>query len=134
MVRRCGDPSHVSYKDYGARGVTVCERWASSFDEFLADMGERPEGMTIERNDSSGNYEPANCRWATTKEQGANRRNVTLVEIDGELMTRPEACARRGISYNTLATRLRRGWTVDEALSTAPVEPSERGRRRWHGK
>ena len=75
MRARCSYKPHVSYKYYGARGVSVCERW-DSFENFLADMGERPEGKTLDRIDPDGNYEPGNCRWATFREQRLNQRNA----------------------------------------------------------
>lgn len=73
MTSRCNNPNHISYKDYGGRGITICERW-SEFDNFLWDMGERPIGKTLDRIDVNGNYEPSNCRWATPLEQNQNKR------------------------------------------------------------
>lgn len=73
MIKRCTDPRHGSWQRYGGRGISVCVRWRESFSNFLADMGERPEGMTLDRIDPDGNYEPGGCRWATPVEQRHNR-------------------------------------------------------------
>ncbi len=74
MIQRCTNPTNNRYSNYGGRGITVCPRWRDSFEHFLSDMGLRPNGQTLDRLNSDGNYEPGNCRWATASEQNRNRR------------------------------------------------------------
>jgi hypothetical protein len=117
MIRRCTEPTHASFQDYGARGIVVCERWAESFEAFLEDMGPCPDGMTLDRRESAGNYEPGNCRWATAIEQSNNRSNVRKIEMDGRRLSLAEACRLTGVKYATAAGRVRRGWSAARAVS-----------------
>lgn len=115
MLSRCENPSVPKFKDYGARGITVCAAW-HDFRRFYADMGDPPEGMTLERVDVDGNYEPGNCKWATLVEQANNKRSAIVV--DGERMSKREAGRRLGLSSSTVNQRLRYGWTIEQAVST----------------
>jgi hypothetical protein len=117
MLARCTNPNCKDYPRYGGRGISVCERW-KSFDNFLADMGKRPEGLTLERNDVNGNYEPSNCRWATQKEQQRNRRTNVFVTHDGITATVAEWAERTGLERKTLEYRIRVGWAPARALTT----------------
>lgn len=113
MHARCRYPSVAMYPHYGGRGITVCERW-SSFASFLADMGERPAGTTLDRIDSDGNYEPGNCRWSTRKVQNQNKR-----ERFRGLTAEDVAWIRSGtgMSCRQMALRLGVAWsTVNDAL------------------
>lgn len=116
MRQRCYNPNNKNFADYGGRGIVVCEKW-SSFEDFLSDMGIQPPGMTIDRIDNYGNYEPSNCRWASRKEQSENRRSTRLIMVDGELLPLTKAAAKRGLAYTTLVRRLNDGWSKDDALN-----------------
>lgn len=116
MVQRCGYPKHIEYARYGARGISVCERW-KSFDGFLADMGERPVGMTIDRIDNAGNYEPGNCRWATRLQQANNCRKNTVVEYGGQALSIADWSRQSGIGAQVISKRLRRNWPAELAIT-----------------
>lgn len=109
MRERCNDPKSDQYKWYGAKGVTVCDRWQRSFANFLADMGERPVGKTIDRAESEGNYEPTNCRWATKQEQIWNQAKTIKVEFRGELIALTAACELLNIPLGRVYSRMKRG-------------------------
>jgi hypothetical protein len=121
MIDRCCKPDHPSYAYYGGRGITVCERWLKSPQAFIDDMGPRAPGMTLERDDNNKGYGPDNCRWATRAEQVRNRRNSIVVESDGVRMVLKDACAQRGMSYDAVWRRIRRGASIEMAFAT-PVQ------------
>lgn len=116
MKARCSAKNGKHFNDYVNRGIVVCERWMK-FENFLVDMGNAPEGTSIDRIDNDGNYEPGNCRWSTRSEQQRNRRGNHLIEVNGKWLSLAEAAEISGVSYNALRKRLRRGWPVDIALT-----------------
>jgi hypothetical protein len=101
MIARCRNTKSKIYPYYGGRGISVCERW-TSFENFLNDMGERPDNTSLDRIDNSGNYEVGNCRWATRKEQARNRRSNCMVTYEGQRMTLAEAAEREGVAYGRM--------------------------------
>lgn len=125
MKKRCLLESNENYKNYGGRGIKVCRRWIDSFESFLADMGEAPDGMSIDRIDNDGDYEPGNCRWATTKEQANNRRTNVWLSHDGKTLTVKQWSERIGIKTTTLERRIQHGWSAQKAIET-PVKSSRR--------
>lgn len=119
MISRCTSPTYIGYANYGDRGITVCERWRNSFAAFLKDMGLRPSpNHSIDRVNNEGNYEKANCRWATRRQQQRNRRRNRLLTFKGKTMCLAEWAERINMPYFTLHGRLRLGWSVERALLT----------------
>lgn len=106
MLQRCNNPNNTHWKNYGGRGLTVDPRW-HSFDAFLADMGDRPDGATIERVDNEKGYGPDNCVWATRKQQQRNRRPVRMYELDGVVGTVGDHAEAHGVSYMSMWHKLR---------------------------
>jgi len=105
MLQRCRNPKSYSYKYYGARGITVCERWLK-FDNFYADMWPRPDGMSLDRIDNDGIYEPSNCRWATAAEQARNNRNARKITFNGKTQVLTDWAKEIGLSHACLRYRL----------------------------
>lgn len=117
MIQRCSDRNIPAWKNYGGRGITVCARWRS-FKNFLADMGPRPVGRSLDRIDNNGNYEPGNCRWATQKEQTRNCRTNRLLTFQGRTLPMSQWTEIMGFKPNLIWQRLGRGWSVEKSLTT----------------
>lgn len=117
MIQRCENPNSKTYPDYGGRGISVCERW-HSFVNFHADMGNKPVGLSLDRIDNNGNYEPSNCRWTSSLTQMRNRRTTRLLTIDGKTKPASEWAEMYGINRRIVADRLNRGWDALRALTT----------------
>jgi hypothetical protein len=117
MKTRCYNSNYKKYHRYGARGITVCDRWLNSFENFFADMGECPEGFSIDRIDNDKNYCPENCRWATQTEQNNNKSNNILLTIYGKTMSLSEWLkVNPYANRQTVYDRLKKGWTHKQAL------------------
>jgi len=121
MRTRCTRPNDVRYKDYGGRGIYVCERWLESPQHFFDDMGDRPEGGTLDRINNDGPYSPENCRWVSQKVQARNKRSNHLLEFNGSTKPLIDWATELGFSPETIHRRLRVGWSVEKTLST-PVD------------
>lgn len=127
IKERCCNPLHRFYSHYGARGILICDRWRDDFTAFLGDVGRRPSPEhSIDRIDNNCGYEPGNVRWATTTEQGRNRRNNRVIEAFGLRLCLSEWAERYGLRSDTIARRLELGWESAMAVS-APVRARKGG-------
>lgn len=131
MIQRCENVKDKSYARYGGRGIRVCERWRRSFADFLTDMGQRPAlpntpagraTVSIDRIDNNAGYFPENCRWTTSPENSRNTRQNVIFEFNGQSNCIAAWADKFSIKYSTLLERLRRGWSIERAL-TEPVKP-----------
>ena len=127
IKKRCYDVSADSYQYYGGVGIYMCDRWISSFENFIADMGLRPtEFHSIERCDVHDNYTPENCKWADPIEQANNKTTTVLIEHLGRSQSRAQWCRELNLNYETVGARINAyGWTHDRALSTPTAKPFE---------
>lgn len=120
MLQRCNNPNNQRYEDYGGRGIKVCDEWIDnfvSFYEWSMDNG-YDEILTLDRKDVDGDYSPDNCRWVTNLEQQSNKRNNRVIECNGEKYILNEWARITGLNAQTIAWRIDRGWSVEEALYT----------------
>jgi len=128
MKSRCNNPKASGYRDYGAKGIKVCERW-DIFENFVADMGERPgPEYSIERLDRTKNYCVENCKWATRLEQNRNRSMCIYITIEGKKQTVKEWAIEKGIKRQTIESRLKRGWSKYDAV----MQPVVKGQKFKH--
>lgn len=127
--QRCSNFNANNYKDYGGRGIAVCSRWTNKRDgfiNFLEDMGRCPPGGSIDRINNNGNYCPENCKWSTTKEQSRNRRSSVILEHNNKKQCLQDWSIESGIKAETIQCRLKRGWSIEKALTT----PAQKRRTR----
>ena len=118
MKTRCLNSNADEYSNYGGRGIKICERWLN-FENFLADMGRKPgRGYTLERKDTEGNYEPENCKWATSTEQVRNRRTTKRITYKGEDRPLAEWATIKSIPYGTLSARIKADWSLERAMES----------------
>jgi hypothetical protein len=126
MRTRCYDQNTSYYAEWGGRGIKVCDAWRDSFEMFFRYVGERPTSRhSLDRIDNDGNYEPGNVRWAVPKTQSRNHRSNRIVEVGGRSITLAEAVEQSPVPYNTVLYRLKRGWSVESAISL----PAKKGYR-----
>lgn len=124
MRLRCENPRHPSFRLYGGRGITVCERWRESFENFRADMGEKPSpAHSIDRINNDAGYSPSNCRWATQSEQMRNTSRTTFIVLDGKRVPAISACETHGVSRQLFGMRTRAGWDPAVAATRPPKKP-----------
>jgi hypothetical protein len=129
MRSRCLSSRDAAFKNYGGRGITVCERWLGSVEAFRKDMGDPPDGMSLDRIDVNGNYEPSNCRWATASEQAENQRRTRKIEWMGKSQSPAAWDSEIGFPKGTISRRLASGFSVERALDKSTYIPKKR-----HGK
>lgn len=116
MKARCYDKNHEYYKYYGGKGITVCDRWKESFENFLEDMGERLNGTTLDRINNDKQYCKENCKWSTTEEQNSNKGNIIYLTYNNETKTLAQWARDLNFGYMKLWRRIRNGWSIERAL------------------
>lgn len=132
MIQRCTNEKHLNYHHYGGRGIIVCQRWLNSFENFLADMGQRPsKSYSLDRYpNNNGNYELSNCRWATKKEQANNTRSNVWFEINGIRMNQSDWCKYFGVKDCTLIDHFKKGKTFTELYNFYQLKNSNKNAHR----
>ena len=116
MKARCLNQNNKHYANYGGRGIKICDEWIHNFNQFVADMEERPQGYSIDRIDNNGNYAPNNCKWSTKKEQQRNRRVTKYITIEGTSYLICEIAEKYGFKYDTIENRAKTAKTFEELV------------------
>lgn len=141
MIQRCYNYNNAQYKNYGARGIKVCEGWLEGFEVFYSDMGEKPKGLSLDRIKNNLHYScghcrecfknnwKLNCRWTTQKEQMRNFRNNVIITINGKSATIAEWSEITGVKHNTITERIKRGWNKEDAVTRPPNNKYSRDRK-----
>ena len=117
IKHRCFNENCEFYRIYGARGITICDKWKDSFESFYADMGECPPEFSIERINNDGNYEPSNCKWASAFEQSRNKSTNVYIEYNGERKIIADWSLSTGLGRDVITSRIKRNWTIEDALT-----------------
>jgi hypothetical protein len=136
MRLRCSNEHDVDWKDYGGRGISVCDRWQhgdgkmSAPECFVLDMGRRPPRTSLDRIDVNGNYEPENCRWADAKQQASNKRTNVFIDFRGETHTITEWCRRLCVERTRVQYRMKVGMSFEEAIIETDLRKTNTNRRR----
>lgn len=135
MKDRCSNPNNKMFKNYGGRGISVCERWKTSFEAFLEDMGPRPGSkLSIDRINNDGNYEPSNCKWSSWAEQQKNTRRNHLLTLNGETHTLTEWAKLLDVKRSNIRWRIRAGLPIEQVLSPEKLNTSFIEFKATHGK
>jgi len=125
MRQRCKNKNHKFWERYGGRKIRICKRW-DDFRNFLADMGEKPPHLSLDRVNNDGNYEPGNCRWTTQTEQSNNARRVRKFTFAGKTLSIAQWAVTVGLNKMTIFNRLKRGWPLEAALTSEKLKSMRR--------
>lgn len=131
IIKRCENINCKGYVKYGGRGIKVCPEWRNSFEQFIKDMGPRPPKHSIDRIDTEGNYEPSNCRWATSDQQANNRKTNKTISFNGLILTISQWSKITGIKKDLLQYRLAKGWKPEYILTQRKYKPIKNGAHRF---
>jgi len=134
MRSRCYRKKDKCFHLYGGRGITVCDRWLNDYDAFFEDMGQKPTGLSLDRIDSNGNYEPGNCRWVNMRIQQQNRRNNINLNLNQESHTISEWARIKGLHRTTISNRLKKGLNIEDCVQSSRSNEVSHGTNHMYSK